>query len=50
MKKVSCVTGKILMKQILSWNGNQKLQNIRGLILYQIEMKESEIMEKELKH
>jgi len=38
------------MKQILSWNGNQKLQNIRGLILYQIEMKESEIMEKELKH
>ena len=50
MKKVSCVTGKILMKQILSWNGNQNLQNIRGLILYQIEMKESEIMEKELKH
>ena len=50
MKKVSCVTGKILMKQILSWNGSQKLQNIRGLILYQIEMKESEIMEKELKH
>ncbi len=50
MKKVSCVTRKILMKQILSWNGNQKLQNIRGLILYQIEMKESEIMEKELKH